>query len=121
MSRAYNMGIEISGHDTDKTMAIKDAANGEWEFDDWDQHDGKLIAYADGHLGGGETEEQFAERLTKTAWRANGKFCYVSIVATYLEDFPYEKYSFDEDDFERLKAEIEDNADASSDAAAKPK
>lgn len=105
MSRFYNMNVEISGHDADKTAAIKDAATREWEFNDWDVYDGKLTANADGSLCGGETEKQFAERLSVAVWAANGKFCNVSIDATYLENLPCETYSLDEDDFERLKAE----------------
>ncbi len=108
MSRAYNMGVEISGYDASKTTAIKDAAAVQWEFDDWNECDGTLTAFADGSLGGGETEEQFAERMSVAVWSANGKFCEVSIVATYLEDLPFETYSLDESDFERLKAKIAD-------------
>jgi hypothetical protein len=107
MSRFYNMGVEISGHDAGKIEAVKDAAAGEWKFDDWNECDGKLSAYADGHLCGGESEKQFAERVSMAVWRANGKFCDVSIVATCLEDLPCETYSLDEDDFDRLKAESE--------------
>lgn len=47
-------------------------------------------------------------------WRANGKFCDVSVHATYLEDLPSETYSFDEADFERLKGEIENKDSAPS-------
>ena len=111
MSRAYNMYVAISGHVASNTTAIKDAAGGEWEFDAWDEWDGKLTASADGHLGGGETEKQFVERLSMAVWRANGLFCDVVIHATYLEDLPCETYSLDEDDFEQLKAK----------AAVKPK
>ena len=107
MSSFYNMHIKISGHVVGMTKAIKTAANSEWEFDDWFEYDGKLSAGADGNLCGGETEKQFAERVSVAVWKANEKFCNVEINATYLQELPYETYSLDEDDFERLKAEVE--------------
>ena len=124
MSSYYNMCVEIWRHDADKTTAIKDAAKGEWDFDDWNECEGALSARADGDLCAETTEEQFAERLTKAIWRVNGKFCNVLISATYLEDLPIETYSLDEDEFERFKTEI-DNMDSAQSravlAAAKPK
>jgi hypothetical protein len=107
MSRFYNMRVEISGHDASKTEAIKDAATGEWEFDDWNEYEGKLSANAHSYLCGGETEKQFAERVSVAVWKVNGKFCDVAIHATCLEYLPCETYALDEDDFDRLKAESE--------------
>ena len=62
MSRFYNMGVEISGHDASKATAIQEAAAREWEFDEWNEYDGVLTAYADSYLGGGESEEELMER-----------------------------------------------------------
>ncbi len=104
MSRAYSMSIEVSGHDPARKRAIRKAADAEWSFDSWDEFDGKLIASGDGSLGGGETEEQFAERLTLAAWRANRGYCRVEVSATCLEDLPCETHSLDEDDYQRLVA-----------------
>ena len=66
------------------------------------QLQGKLTASADDQLCGGETERQFAERLAKAIWTANGGPCEVEVRATYLEDPPHEEYSFDESDYERI-------------------
>ncbi len=119
MSMFFRLDVEINGHAEDRIDAIKNAANGEWEFDDWDEHQGTLIVSGYDYLGGGEeSKKKFAKFFTNAVWRANGKFCNVVIHATCLDYLPYETYSLDEGDFERLKAKIEDGADM---AAAKPK
>lgn len=103
MSRYYEMGVEISGHDPEKADQIKQAAENEWPFDNWWSADeGDLRASAQDSLCGGESEEQFTERLSVAIWRANGDFCEVVVNATYLEDLPHETHSLDQDDYDRL-------------------
>jgi hypothetical protein len=102
MSRYYNMAVRIRGFDQQRTDRIKGAACDEWEFDNWNFHDGNLTASADGKLCGGETEEAFAERLAKAVWAANGGYCEVEVNATYLEELPCETHCLDEDDYARL-------------------
>jgi hypothetical protein len=113
MGMAYNICVEISRYDIGKIEAIKIAANREWEFNGWNEHDGELTASADGSLGFLESEEQFAKRFSVAVWRANGKFCEVVIHAGCLEEIPYGTHSLDANDFERIKAEIEDSTCAS--------
>lgn len=102
MSRYYGMSVTISGHKPELVAGIKAAAEEEWPFGDWQAYDGKLTAYAESNLCGGETEEEFTERLSVAIWRANGAYCGVSVDATYLEALPYETHSLDEDDYARL-------------------
>jgi len=96
------MGVQISGFDPEYVEAIKDAAFEEWTFDAWDDHDGVLRSCADGCLCAGETEEEFADRLAKAIWKANGAFCPVEVQATYLDQLPYEEHCRNEDDYVRL-------------------
>ena len=76
-----------------------------------------MQASAQHSLSGGESEEEFTERLSLAIWRANGKFCDVSVDATFLEDLPYEIHTLDENDYERLiqpntgEAKHEDHVD----------
>lgn len=102
MSRYYHMSVAITGSASDRVDAIKQAAATEWPFDDWCEHDSVLTSSCDAQLCGGETEEQFVERLAKAVWTANGGPCQVDVNATYLEDLPYEGYSFDDHDYDRL-------------------
>ena len=60
----------------------------------------KVIATAEGNLCGGENEHEFADRLARAIWKANGGYCYVAVRATNLENMPYETYSYDEDDYQ---------------------
>ena len=77
---------------------------GEWDFDDWHENDGQMFGYGEGRLGGGESEEEFADRLARAIWNANGAFCEIEVRATYLDDLPYVDYCRDEDDYGRLIA-----------------
>jgi hypothetical protein len=67
MSRNYSMTVIISGPTSDKTAAIRQAAAEEWDFDDWHEDDGQMLGFGEGRLGGGESEEEFADRLNTTA------------------------------------------------------
>ena len=103
MSRYYEMDVEILGHAAEKEDQIKMAAAEEWPFGDWwSTGEGDIHASAQSTLCGGESEEQFTERLSVAIWRANGAFCEVLVNATYLEDLPYESYALDEGDYARL-------------------
>ena len=105
MSRYYNMAVTITCAARERIDAVKQAAEAEWAFDDWFlDDDGVLTASADGSLCGGETEEEFAARLAKAIWTANGAYCGVEVHATYLDQMPYETHCFDEDDYRRLVA-----------------
>ena len=61
-----------------------------------------MHASAQGNLCGGESEEEFTERLSLAVWRANGGYCSVTVDATYLENLPYETHTLDEADYARL-------------------
>lgn len=111
MSRLYGMNIEISGFDPEKKNAIMETANEDWPnfSDDWFDS-GKvttnqaptLSSYGEDDLCGGESEEEFTERISRAIWKANGGFCRVVIRATYLEDLPCEHHELDEDDYDRI-------------------
>ena len=61
-----------------------------------------MHASAQGNLSGGESEEAFTERLSLAIWRANDKFCHVTVDTTYLENLPYETHVLDESEYARL-------------------
>ena len=102
MSRNYSMMVIVTEPNFDRTAAIQQAAAGQWDFDDWHQDGGQLFGYGDGRLCGGETEEEFADRLAKAIWDANGGFCEIEVRTTYLDDLPQVDYCRSEDDYDRL-------------------
>lgn len=102
MSRQYEMSVELVGCRPERVDAIKAAAGQEWEFTEWHDQEGTLTAAAEGSLCGGESEEEFTERLSLAVWKANGAYCEVTVNATYLEDLPYETHCLDQSDYERL-------------------
>jgi hypothetical protein len=111
MSRYYHMSVTLKGVAPARVEAVKEAADVEWDFeiDDWrGEPPGPLETHAHGSLCAGETEEEFAERLAKVIWAANGGYCSVEVIATYLEDVPCETHSFDEDDYSRLTTSAPD-------------
>ena len=115
MSSFYEMSVEVSGYDPAKVAEIQAAAEQEWPFDDWwfGGEDDAATMHASGqdNLCGGETEEEFTERLSLAIWRANGGYCRVSVDATYLENLPYETHELDEADYARL---IQDDRNSST-------
>jgi hypothetical protein len=106
MSRYYEMYVEIDGYNPNLRAEIEDAASQEWTFDDWSALKGPLdksdriptlTAGGRSNLCGGESEDEFAHRLTVAIFRANKGRCKVRVTATYLENLPCETYEFDEE------------------------
>ena len=112
MSRSYEMTVEIKGYLPEKANVVREAAASLWGFADWYDQGDALTASAEGSLCGGETEEEFAERLSVAIWQANGGFCQVSLDATFLECLPRESYCLIEDDYARLIGKQQEQQDA---------
>ena len=102
MSRSYEMMITINDMAPDRKDAIEEAARGEWDFGDCYEGGSSMTLSGDGRLGAGESEDDFAQRITKAIWQTNGQFCSVEVTATYLESLPYETYQLDKNDYDRL-------------------
>lgn len=98
MSRFYRMMLEIEDFDPEKKEAIIKAAEHEWiSFQGcWDEGQNFLTADGEGNLSW-QSDSEFAEELAGAIFQANGKPCKVTVRATYLDDLPFEEYSFDED------------------------
>ncbi len=115
MSRSYNMTVTIRDVAPERVQRVKQAANDEWDFDDWHEHENFISACVAGYLCSGETEDEFAQRLAKAIWNANGGYCEVEVVATYLEDLPHETYSFDEDQYDQFLSAADKSAETQED------
>lgn len=110
MSRLYGMFVEIRGHKPRRENRIFEAAKQEWRFvstyDDKDEKGDAVfeLDYAEGDLCGGETVEEFVDRLTQAIWKANGECCKVTVHSTFLENLPTETHIRGKKDIKRLKA-----------------
>ncbi|MGO9109637.1 MAG: hypothetical protein ACLP9L_10415 [Thermoguttaceae bacterium] len=102
MSTLYDMRVEISEYDEGREKALKAAAEKQWPFENWSEEAEELEAFAQGSLSGGEGEEEFADRLVRAIWQANGGYCPITVTATCLEDLPCEEFEFDEEAYSRL-------------------
>ena len=102
MSRFYGMSVRISNHDPARVAAIVEAAEEEWPFGGLTDNGTSLSGYGQDNLIAGCSEKDFAEQFTAAIWRANGAYCNVKIVATYLEDLPCETYRLEKADYARL-------------------
>lgn len=106
MSRYYEMRLTIREFDLEKVDAITAACKEEWPFEDVEVERGRypeINSCSDGSLYGGESEEEFADRLAEAIWKANGKYCYVNVDAVYLEDWPYLSHERDRDKYKQWK------------------
>jgi hypothetical protein len=103
MSRSYDMAIELSGIKKEKRKQVREAVEKEWNVELFD-FDGK-DAFANGYgsLCGGESEEEFSQRLARAVWQANGGYCEVTVKATYLDELPYETYFFGPQEYKRIR------------------
>ena len=92
------MALTVTNFKAKKAEKIIRTAHNEWDFDDLEHNEdeGRIFGCDDGNLCGGETEDQFAKRMAKAIFKANGAPCKVEVVMTCLEDLPCETYTFNE-------------------------
>jgi hypothetical protein len=102
MSRFYGMSIRISNHDPVRVAAIVEVAEEEWPFGGLTDNGTALSGYGEDNLIASCSKKDFAEQFTAVIWRANGAYCDVEIIATYLEDLPCETYCLAKADYTRL-------------------
>jgi predicted DsbA family dithiol-disulfide isomerase len=96
------MYVSIKGFNPERQTEIEEAAGDQWNFEDWNSDTNTLTACGQSSLCGGDGEDEFSQRLTEAIWKANGAFCEVTVCATYMENLPFESYSFDEEDYQRF-------------------
>jgi len=109
MSREYEMIVQVTAFESSRQKSIEKACCEEWPFEPEEfsvEKNGNnvpvLTARAADRLCGGETEEEFTDRLAIAIWKANQSYCEVEVQAFYLEDLPYEQHVREEDDYQRL-------------------
>ncbi len=96
------MDVEVLGHDEEKVQDIVRACNGEWCFE---MDEAFMTGSGEDCLHGGESPEEFALRVSKAVWAANGGFCEVYIRCYDLENIPCESYEYDEETFKEMTSE----------------
>ena len=107
MSADYEMTVEIRGVRPDRAEAVQEAAAFEWPFESWDPlsrpgNPRDFGSRARDSLYGSEAPDEFAERLVRAIWKANGRYCRVEVRSLYLEQLPVDTYDFDEAAYEEL-------------------
>ncbi len=110
MSQTYQMNVFLKNVKAERVGDVAKLAEAEWPFGDWnrDHRDGQddglidLDASGIGSLGGGETAEEFADRLALAVWTANGCYCEVKVCSTYMEDLPQDEHRRGRKEFGRL-------------------
>ena len=110
MSQSYSMHVEIKNFNPFNKDEIIAAAYAMWEFEDWWETEdaGRFMsATGDDMLTGGESDDEFAQRLSMVVWKANGGFCKVKVIATYMENLPCETFELNEEDCKKLCEEEE--------------
>jgi len=96
MSRYYQMEFSIKEFDKNRRDEIVEAIEEIWSIDSVGPgNDYHIWMSGEGHLCGGESEDEFSERAAREIWIANKGYCDVEITATYLEELPYDTHKPD--------------------------
>lgn len=85
--------LEVVSEQWSKPEKIRKIENGRYLF---------LEASAESYLCRGESEEEFAKRLSVAIWKKLGRYVKVTIDALYLEESPNDSYELSEFDYKRL-------------------
>jgi hypothetical protein len=113
MEKAFELTVEIGGHDKNREKEVIKACMVEWNFreEDFSRHtapDGKSVileASAVGIIYEDEDKDEFAQRLSRAVWRANGGvLCHVEVRAMGLKSMKSETLGWREDEHESIAA-----------------
>ena len=104
MSRYYEAEVVVTNYDPERELDIQAVCEEIWGFDmgDWwqcstDIEDPdiqtQMRATARGFIGGGESEEEFANRPASEIWKTIRGDCGVAVDLTHLENIPHNVYT----------------------------
>jgi len=96
MSRYYKVVVECKGVSESDLKWLMSGELG-WSLDICGSYEGRVYFEGEGYLGGGETEEEAHERITKELKKINSDVK-VRTRWTYLEELPYDEYGDLEDE-----------------------
>ena len=116
MSRNFEMTIDVSyavldGEDEeDVKTAVFEALCSQWPFTEISAYDdieaaeahspGKQITCcADGVLSGGESDDEFSDRVSEAVWKALGRAADVCVRSVFLDKLPYEEFIRGEEEY----------------------
>ena len=113
MSRLYGMTLSVKNHDHKKRNAILKEACTEWNFDTDvicvfkkdTPKENIFMEEAVNNLCGGESEDEFAERISKSVMRANKGPCNVTVHTVCYENIPRETFDHNEELWEEMQEE----------------
>ena len=100
MSRNYEMIIRVYNVKDEGTKEmIHDVVKEEWSIDDEYEDTDYYVMRGVGSLCGGETEEEFANKVAMALWEKLEKYHRITVEAVYLDDLPCETYDMGEETY----------------------
>ena len=117
MSRNFEMTISVSyavldGEDEeDVKTAVFEALCSQWPFTDIAAYDDvealsevpsrdkQITCCADGVLSGGESDDEFSDRVSEAVWKALGRAADVCVRSVFLDELPYEEFIRGEEEY----------------------
>jgi hypothetical protein len=100
MSRYYEMLLQVETESKRDQQLAFEAVEEEWPWEEAPSTHNLMEISGRYSLYGGETALEFTTRVSHRIWNALGKYIKVTVVATYLEELPFEKYSLSAQDHE---------------------
>ena len=102
------MQLRVEDLTEEQIDAVAEAIVPLWNWDEdsqfVDTNSNQFSISGTSNLCGGESEQEFADRLSHAVWGALGEYHPIEITATYLENLPYETYTRSEDDYNEFLA-----------------
>jgi len=103
MSRYYEITIDVEDiTDPLDIEVVEGVIREHWQVDDTWSTDSYFSFNGRSYLAGGESESEFADRISKEIWRAMGRYEPITVHATCLEDVPCEEHYRSQEDYDRL-------------------
>ena len=118
MSRAYEADVTIAKIKREDIPRASEVIASEWVAPHEEPYinersDRRAVSFFNlrSSLCGGESEDEFAIRLTHALWKELGYFVGVEICMTCLEYIPCESYTYDKGEFDAWLAATQDSGE----------
>lgn len=95
MSIYVELEVKIGRHRAERRTAIQDSLRQSWGFDNVEEDGHVLVARHGGNYSRDPVSEESMRRIAEGVWEANGGYCKIKVLVTYLQGYLFKKRDYD--------------------------
>jgi hypothetical protein len=96
MSIHVGLVVTIANHRAERKVAIRKSLKQSWGFTNVEEKEKVLVACHEADYPRDPVSEESLTKIAEGIWEANGGYCQIGIVVTYVQTYPFQKTDYDQ-------------------------